>query len=226
MPVKGKGKISKQTNKLESIDSIAAAFNIGLLAAEPFSTCRVLMNSKQRKSKQRKNWGVYLVHLIYCFYWKEKLRLTWRHSSVQCQIYCRSNSRPDCLPLTLRALCGQRAELLKVRTECPVSITNNPPAGWGPPVTNPVGSSVSSSRVAKGKHRSLEWCDENEKKKVIGDLGSSGIERKHGIPHVEWERVAKATVIWDLDAVLLKGSVKAAMWISEPKSMFSLLLCN
>lgn len=36
MPIKGKGKISKQTNKLESIDSIAAAFNIGLLAAEPF----------------------------------------------------------------------------------------------------------------------------------------------------------------------------------------------
>lgn len=55
MPMKGKGKISKQTNKLWSIDSIAAAFNIGLPTAEPFLTCRVLMNSNQRKSKQIKN---------------------------------------------------------------------------------------------------------------------------------------------------------------------------
>lgn len=100
MPIKGKGKISKQTNKLESIDSIAAAFNIGLPAAEPFLTCRVLINSKQRKCKQTNVWGVYLVHLIYCFYWKEKLRLTWKHSSVQCQVCCRSNTRPDCLFLT------------------------------------------------------------------------------------------------------------------------------
>lgn len=68
MPVKGKGKISKQTNKLEAIDSIATAFNISLPTAQPFLPCRVLMSSNQRKCKQIKNQGVYLIHLIYCFY--------------------------------------------------------------------------------------------------------------------------------------------------------------
>lgn len=52
MPVKGKGKVSKQTNKLESI--VSGAFSIGLLAAEQFFAYRGLMISKQRISKQTK----------------------------------------------------------------------------------------------------------------------------------------------------------------------------
>lgn len=154
MPTKGKGKISKQTNKLESIDSIAAAFNIGLLTPDSFLTCSVLMNSKQRKSKQTKNWGVYLVHLIYCFYWKEKFRLTWRHSPVQGQIYCRSNTRPDCLSLTCvraKSPVWEPTELLKVHMECPMSITNNLPAGRLRTTTQKSReSSVPSSCVRKG----------------------------------------------------------------------------
>lgn len=53
MPIKGKGKVSKQTNKLESI--VSGAFSVGLLAAEPFFVYRVLMISKQRISKQTEN---------------------------------------------------------------------------------------------------------------------------------------------------------------------------
>lgn len=154
MPTKGKGKISKQTNKLESIDSIAAAFNIGLFTPEPFLGCSVLMNSKQRKSKQTKNWGVYLVHFIYCFYWKEKFRLTWRHSLVQGQIYCRSNTRSDCLSLTLvraKSAVWEPTKLLKVYMECPISINSNLPSRRLRTTTDKSHkSSVPSSCVAKG----------------------------------------------------------------------------
>lgn len=46
-------------------------------------------------------------------------------------------------------------------------------------------------------------------KKVIGKF--SGIERKDGVLRVEWERVAKATGILDLNAVLLEDSMNIAM---------------
>lgn len=124
MPIKGKGKVSKQTNKLESI--VSGAFSVGLLAAEPFFVYRVLMISKQRISKQTENWGVYLIHLMYCFYWKEKLRLTWRHSSVQCQICCRSNTSPDCLSLKfLRVGSAVWAACWVVESVCGVSDVNH-----------------------------------------------------------------------------------------------------
>lgn len=165
MPIKGKGKFSKQTNKLGAIDSIAAAFNIGLFAAEPFLTCRALMNSKQRKSKQTKNWGVYLVHLIYCFYWKEKLRLTWRHSPVQCQIYCRFNTRPDCLPLTfVRAESSVWAACWVVKSAHGVSHVNHQqPSSWLRTTIDKIPWELCLILVCnKGKHRSLEWYDEKQ----------------------------------------------------------------
>lgn len=124
MPIKGKGKVSKQTNKLESI--VSGAFSVGLLAAEPFFVYRVLMISKQRISKQTENWGVYLIHLMYCFYWKGKLRLTWRHSSVQCQICYRSNTSPDCLSLKfLRVGSAVWAACWVVESVCGVSDVNH-----------------------------------------------------------------------------------------------------
>lgn len=50
--MKGKGKVSKQTNKVGS--TVSGLFNIGLLEAEPFFAYRVLMISEQRVSKQTK----------------------------------------------------------------------------------------------------------------------------------------------------------------------------
>lgn len=227
MPIKGKGKVSKQTNKLASIVSGASSiFSVFfqyscLLAAEPFFAYRVLMISKQRISKQTKKWGVYLIHLIYCFYWKEKLRLTWRHSSVQCHICCRSNTSPDCLSLTfVRVGSAVWAAFWVVKSVCGVSdVNHHQPSSFLRTITGKILWELSLRE--RRKHRCQECYGENEKKVI---RKSSGFERKQGAPRVESESTAKGTVLLNLNWVLWKEPMKITMWITEPKSEFSLFL--
>lgn len=164
MPMKGKGKVSKQTNKLESI--VSGPFSIGLLAAEPFFAYRVLMIWKQRTSKQKRSEGVYLIHLIYCFCWKEKLRLTWRHSSVQCLICSKSNANTNCLSLTfVRIGSAMWAACWVVKSVCGMSdVSNHQPSSCLRTITDKILWELSLIlKWNERNHRSLEWYDENEK---------------------------------------------------------------
>lgn len=92
MPMKGKGKVSKQTNKLESV--VSGAFSTGLLAAEPFFAYRVLMISEQRVSKQTKKWGVCLFIAFI-----EKRSLGWPGSIILC------NARSIVCPIPVLIVC-------------------------------------------------------------------------------------------------------------------------